>query len=143
MDRIDKRLRDLGYEDLWHWLAGHPELNWVEIGRELGFIPIAVMRKSAIEAPSFAAAVRQGILRELRQFFLDGWDPTNPWMRAKFAGKLFSEFSSPSRETRDLLMARLDAMPPGWRPTGVDDPDLVALTEGLFDVPSDAESRRS
>ncbi len=131
MDRIDERIRAAGFSSLWEWLSVHPHLTWTEVGQELGVTPMLAIKKCIAEAPSREAAVRQGLLRELRRYFPQGWDSSKRWPRAKMSGMLASSLHL-DLDFIHAVYAELDLLPSGWIPQGVDDEDLVRITKSLF-----------
>jgi hypothetical protein len=115
---------------LWDWLGSHPEPSWIEIGAMLGVAPIAVSREAMKQAPDPTAAMQEDLLRGLRRFFPQGWDPSD---RTAFLG-LVASMESADQTTGDgvrELAQRLGRLPASWIPRDRDDPEIVRVVEGL------------
>ena len=117
---------------LWSWLMRHPDLDWLEVGEALGCVPVAAIKAMMASAPTREDALRQHLLRNLRRYFREGWDPEAKWPRAKLAGMVFGDFPEMTNEQEDRLLRRLDSQPAGWRPEGHDDVRLAAITHGIL-----------
>src|SRR5262249_7774136 len=100
-------------------LMDHPDLTWEQVGDALDFAPIALMRKSKREAPSRDAAARNGLYRELRDIFPDGWDPAADFPRRLLGSQLFGLFPEvdrphATRSTHASSAFRLAGSPSAW-----------------------------
>lgn len=135
-DALDGALASHGYESVEALLDRHPGSSYVALGEQIGILPVAITaahltRASRVGASAFRDAARDSLARHLNQSLPQGWNgpegrfenivPFSSWAVA------VETAASAWARDRDAIFDALERhAPTRWRPTGGDDPVLVA-----------------
>ncbi len=135
-DALDGALAAHGYDSVEALLHRHPGVSYITLGEQIGVLPVALIaahltRAYRAGASTFREAARDSLARHLNQSLPHGWNGSE----ARFDNIVpFSSWAT-SVETaagagardRDAVFEALERHArPGWRPSGADDPVLVA-----------------
>jgi hypothetical protein len=131
--RVRQRLRERGFTDAVAFGDAHPTAPFRELARLLGDDVLAVhvewvMKEDARlrSASEFDRVARSGLVRFLHEDVPSGWGSTGPhpkWVLPDWLGMMGNAFGLEASQA----WFRLKALPPppGWLPTGPDDPILL------------------
>jgi hypothetical protein len=151
LDRVHKR----GFETVAQFIGERPGTSLLVLAKELGTDDVAaaqirsILVQEAIRSNTVPRALRDLLVRELRQGLPQGWkSPPDDESRSKIARAVarwktdlkiedhldcFDDEMS-FKASQDLLKAEL---PTGWLPEGPDDPLIIAFVDRcLGRVPS-------
>jgi hypothetical protein len=142
--RVQDRVTAKGFSSLLAWSESRPLVSYIELARELGPDDLAAVQVEELlydEATKAGAATLHRFLRAgLARYLCEGlppsgWDVkgTRGWSGAASGWAHWKSEVRPAYEEQagkiwDELVARA---PHGWRPTGIDDPLLVAAFESV------------
>ena len=141
-DRILERIRERGFETLTQYAVERPGVSLIVLADELGSDDVAaaqirsILVEEAIRSRTVPRALRDLLVRELRQGLPEGWRcPPDEDFRSKLVRTLghwklelkeHLDYDATFAAGQDLLNANL---PTGWLPEAPDDPVIVAFVD--------------
>jgi hypothetical protein len=148
--RILERVKQRGFESVTQYASDRPGVSLLILADELGPDDVAATQietllvEEAIRTRTIARALRDLVVRGLREVIPHGWrPPLDEDARCGVAGALSRwatelqthlDRERTLKASKDLLNAEL---PTGWLPEGTDDPIIVAFVDRcLGRVPS-------
>ena len=140
--RILERVRQRGFETVTQYASERAGVSLLLLADELGSDDVAaaqiraVLVDEAIRTNTIPRALRDLLVRELRQALPEGWRyPLDDESRSEVAGALVDwevelkdhlDHESTFTAGQDFMSAEL---PAGWLPEGPDDPVILALVD--------------
>lgn len=142
------RLKVMGYESMLQFWEANPIMTFSQLASAIGMegvppvLVVSILREETILNKAWDYFVQTVFVRSATQHFPLGWmtGPNAQNCRASVYGDWAAivgiDYYEPLGGIRDRLGAS-DLIPPGWIPTGVKDPVVIKLFEGLeFPPPS-------
>ena len=131
--RLYEAISRIGYRTVTDFLRNHkPQSSMIELGKELGIIPMSIRVSLLKEDVSVNEAFRLSFVRSYNGIFPDGWSE-DTMSRILLAGALGGTFPVDDDELDVFLGALKKINPVGWKPASADDPLLLQLTKGKFE----------
>lgn len=138
------RLKEIGFDSMLQFCRANPILTFSQLVSAIGMddvppvLVVSILREETISNGVWDYFVKTAFVRSVTKHFPSGWmiGPNAEYRRGGVYANLCSLVGTdddPPSGIRDRLR---DLIPVGWNPTGVDDPIVIKLFDGLkFPLP--------
>ena len=141
------RLKDMGFESVLQFCRANPLLTFSQLASAIGMddvppvLVVSILREETISNNVWDYFVKTVFVRSVSKHFPTGWmaGPNAEFRRAKVYGDWAAivgiDYYEPPDGIRDRICVP-GLIPAGWIPTGVEDPIVIKLFDGLkFPLP--------
>lgn len=142
------RIKAMGFESMLNFSQANPILTFSQLVSAIGMddvppvLVVSILREETVSSNVWDYFVKTVFVRSVSKHFPSGWltGPNAEFRRAKVYGDWAAivgiDYYEPPDGIRDRTCVP-GLIPSGWVPTGVEDPIVIKLFEGLaFPSPS-------